>query len=186
MPLRAAIREERELIDRCLAGDPAAWSGLYNHCHERLVRSIRAFLGQGGKDASLVDEIAARVWYALVRNDFDLLSRFDSNRGCRLVTFLAALARAETRLFLRSERRRKNRERNASRPETANCDDGLAAQPVSHQEFLSTLTPAEHRFYVDVLSNPGNTAAASRYSQKNHWQLRHRVRKKLKSFFGHS
>src|SRR5262245_37060395 len=144
--MSSTIREERELIDRCLAGDPSAWSGLYDHCHDGIVRSIRVFLGQGAKDASLVDEIAARVWYALVRNDFERLSRFDSNRGCRLITFLAALARAETRLLLRSERRRKNRERKASRPETSASKSSVSLDTPLQQEFLSTLTPAERTF----------------------------------------
>src|SRR5262245_50238722 len=181
--MSATIREERELIDRCLAGDAGAWTGLYDHCHEPLVRSIRAFLGQGAKDASLVDEIAARVWYSLVRNDFERLSRFDPNRGCRLITFLAALARAETRLLLRSERRRKNRERKASRPETAKWDGGFGIQLASEQEFLSILTHAERSYFTEVLTETDNTAAAAKYSQGNQWQLRHRVRKKLQLFF---
>src|SRR4051812_27436373 len=74
---RPAIRAERELIEACLAAQPAAWSQLYDHCHEPLLAAIRGFLREAATDLSLVDEIAARVWYSLVRDDATLLSRFD-------------------------------------------------------------------------------------------------------------
>ena len=70
-----------------------------------MLTSIRAFLGRYAGDPSLVDEIGARVWYALVKNDFALLARFDVRRGCRLQSFVCLLAKAEARLVMRSERR---------------------------------------------------------------------------------
>jgi len=177
-----AVRREQQLIDRCLGGDAAAWSELFAYCHAGLQRSIRAFLGRAGSDASLIDEISARVWYGLVRNEFELLARFDPNRGCRFITFLAALAKAETRVFLRSERRRKTREHFASRPEVAYRT--ISTQLLSQEEFLATLTPSERLFFDEVLTAVGSDDAAGRYSKHNQWQLRHRVRKKMILYFG--
>ncbi len=165
-----------------MSGDPSAWSNLYESHHDALVSSIRSFLGRYGNDNSLVDEIAARVWYALVRNDFELLSRFDVDRGCRLTTFLYVLGKAEARLLLRSERRRKSRERLASRPETNGKPQAVQDQVHSEEEFLAMLTPAERGFYQDVLMASSELDSAPKYSPQNAWQLRHRVRRKLEKF----
>jgi hypothetical protein len=176
---------DRRLVDACLAGESGAWSLLYRRFHDGLVASIRSFLGRSSSDTSLVDEIAARVWYALVRNDFELLSRFDVRRGCRLSTFLSVLAKTEARLLLRSERRRRVREQAVSRSESAAKNSDQSTESLSEEEFAATLSPAEKAFYEDVLKASSLDAnSASRYSQQNTWQLRHRVRKKLEKFIG--
>ena len=69
------------LAKRCLSGEVAAWEELYAQCHEPLLVSIRIMLGPQSADATLVDEIAARVWYALVANDGELLSRYKPSRA---------------------------------------------------------------------------------------------------------
>ena len=177
---------DRALIDPCLSGQPHAWSALYRHCHDGLLGSIRAFLGRNASDASLVDEIAARVWYALIRDDFELLARFDVNRGCRLSTFLSVLARTEARLLLRSERRRRIREHAVSRQESGRSAASHAAETISEQEFVATLSPAERGFYDEVLKACCDTSEAVNYTPQNTWQLRHRVRKKLERFLADS
>ena len=66
----------RGWIVRPSAAWPARWPHgrrLYAQCHEPLLLSIRIMLGPRNTDANLVDEIAARVWYALVANDGELL-----------------------------------------------------------------------------------------------------------------
>ncbi len=178
----AAVLRDGELVQNCLRGEPAAWSQLYGAQHEPMVSSIRAILGRLGSDLSLVDEIAARVWHALVQNNFALLSRFDVQRGCRLSTFLSVLAKAESRLLLRSERRRRIREHAASRSETAERDSLGIAVTLSEKEFVAMLSPAERTFYDEVLAAPVSDRSADRYSKANLWQLRHRVRKKLEDF----
>ena len=178
----AAVLRDGQLVQSCLRGEPAAWSQLYRTHHDPMVASIRAILGRLGSDHNLVDEIAARVWHALVQNDFALLSRFDVQRGCRLSTFLSVLAKSESRLLLRSERRRRIREHAASRSETAQHDADGSLVNVSEKEFVALLSPAERAFYEDVLASPASSGTASRYTKANLWQLRHRVRKKLESF----
>jgi DNA-directed RNA polymerase specialized sigma24 family protein len=178
----AVVLRDGELVNSCLRGETSAWSNLYLAQHAALVSSIRAFLGRFGSDANLVDEIAARVWYALVQNDFALLSRFDVQRGCRLSTFLSVLAKAEARLLLRSERRRRVREQAASRSESGQRDADGTEVMLSEKEFVETLSPAERTFYEDVLASPVAASSSARYSKTNLWQLRHRVRKKLEDF----
>jgi DNA-directed RNA polymerase specialized sigma24 family protein len=170
------------LVDRCLAGDVTAWSSLYRQFHDSLMTAIRAFLGRSGHDANLVEEIAARVWYALVKNDFELLAKFTPQRGCRLSTFLSAVARNEARLLLRSERCRKTREQVASKQETQSASRSGAAAWPSDEEFLIMLSPAERTFYLDVLLARHGNGKAAAYTQQNQWQLRHRIRKKLERF----
>jgi hypothetical protein len=179
------VLADRRLVDSCLAGEAGAWSILYRRFHDTLVASIRSFLGRSASDGSLVDEIAARVWYALVRNDFELLARFDIRRGCRLSTFLSVLAKTEARLLLRSERRRRVREQAVSRNESAVKNADAVTEGLSEEEFVATLSPAERAFYEDVLkATIADSDTAARYSQQNTWQLRHRVRRKLEKFLG--
>jgi DNA-directed RNA polymerase specialized sigma24 family protein len=178
------VAQDRLLVERCLAGEIGAWSQIYRQFHESLLASIRSFLGRGGQDANLVEEIAARVWYALVKNDFELLGKFDVARGCRLSTFLSVLAKNETRVLLRSERRRRNREQLVSRAEFDRDRSAEAGDVLSDEEFLVTLSRAERSFYLDVLVGrpESNEQAAQSYSRQNLWQLRHRIRKKLERF----
>ncbi len=179
----AAVAADRQLVDRCLAGDVTAWSLLYQQMHDSLLTTIRSFLGRAGHDRNLVEEIAARVWYAVVKDDFALLARFDVRRSCRLSTFLSVLAKSETRMLFRSERRRKSREQMVSRPELDD-DSSMAAALASDEEFLATLSPAERTFYLDVLVAPSERRdlAEQSYSSENMWQLNYRVRKKLERF----
>ena len=81
MRTSAGLCADGLLAKRCLAGEVAAWEELYAQCHEPLLISIRIMLGPQSADASLVDEIAARVWYALVANDGKLLSRYKPSRA---------------------------------------------------------------------------------------------------------
>lgn len=177
-----AILADRALIEACLSGQPAAWTRLYDCFHEPLLAAIRGFLRDAATDLSLIDEIAARVWYALVRNDAELLSRFDVNRGCRLITFLSVLAKSEARQYFRSERRRRTREEKVSRPEMEPEQIDLSASTVTHEEFLASLSPTERTYFTTVLTAAEGEDAGDEYSVGNTWQLRHRVRKKLNEY----
>ena len=181
---RAAVlglEDDGLLAKRCLAGDVAAWEQIYAQCHEPLLVSIRFMLGVQGKDANLVDEIAARVWYALVAKDGELLARYNPARGAKLVTFMRALARDELAKHFRGELRRRKREITAfhDRPRPENdLDLSLDSLP----EFLATLTPRERGFCNDYLLAEPSGAAAQTHSSANIWQLTHRIHQKLLRF----
>src|SRR5271165_2360258 len=104
------VQHDRQLAERCLAGEVAAWEEFYGRFHGPLCAAVSGMLGPGGSDLSRVDEIAARVWYALVRNDGELLNRFDPARHARLGAFLRGLARIEVMQYFRAEYRRRAQE----------------------------------------------------------------------------
>ncbi|NQU20241.1 MAG: hypothetical protein HQ567_03090 [Candidatus Nealsonbacteria bacterium] len=185
------VEQDRKLIARCLAGDVKAWEDLYCRCHPALLSSIKILLGQGNSDANLVDEIAARVWYALVAEDGRLLARYDAERGCRLITFLAAIAKSQAKVLFRAERRRRIREQAASRSESdrqnrgkepsySTVDELLSSATMC--EFLETLTPSEKGFLASSLEKAQPKGECPPPQGRSVRQLRHRVREKLRKF----
>jgi hypothetical protein len=180
--ISAGVLEDRALVEDCLAQKPTAWTRIYQACHQPLLTAIRLFLEEAAADRNLVDEIAARVWYAVVRNEGELLSRFDITRGCRLTTFLSVLAKSEARQYFRAESRRRLRERAASRPEVEAHPRCLSMPFASEEDFLRTLTSSERDYYKTVLISSSPEQTGQEYSIQNGWQLRHRVKKKLDQF----
>lgn len=175
----ADIFRDWQIIQACLAHQATAWSELYQLVHDPLLAAIRSFLRDAASDPNLTEEIAARVWYALVRNDGALLGQFDVSRGCRLITFLAVLAKNEARQYFRSERRRRSREEKASRHELEYAPPEME---LTDEEFLHLLTPTERDYLQNVLVASVDSNKAGDYSRQNSWQLSHRVREKLHRF----
>ncbi|MBI3466180.1 MAG: sigma-70 family RNA polymerase sigma factor [Planctomycetes bacterium] len=169
---------DRQLVDRCLKGDPTAWDTMYHLFHHGLMASVKLLLGPGAWDKNLVEEIVARVWYALVSRDGEVLDRFDPSRGCRLSTYLAQLARSEISRFFRSERRRRNRERTASKSGPNAMENQWESEL---EEFLETLTPREKEFCANVLLGESPESLAS-FSSTNAWKLQSRIRGKLRGY----
>jgi len=173
---------DRQLANRCLIGEVSAWEELYSRFHAPLCAAIRGMLGPGGCDLSRVDEIAARVWYGLVRNDGELLDRFDPTRHVRLAVFLRSLARVEILKYFRAECRRRTWESASpfrDRDESPVSDWQVAAMI---EDFASTLTAGEQEFLDEHLL--GQPDGGGRLSESSIWQRCHRIREKLKAFFG--
>jgi DNA-directed RNA polymerase specialized sigma24 family protein len=178
-----SLRErDVELVRCCLQGDVAAWQELFAQCQTHLLLTVRSMLHPNGNNLNVADEIAARVWFSLVESNGRLLVRFDAHRGCRLKTFIAALARHELLEYWRSERRLRNRELQAVR-----CRPKAQPAEVNHfnmvwDEFLTTLSSREREFLEQVLLVPTRDSGSDALSQANIWQLRSRVRSKLKTY----
>ena len=179
---QAGTHADGLLARRCLAGEVAAWEQLYAQCHEPLLMSIRVMLGRQSSDASLVDEIAARVWYAVVANDGEMLLRYDPNRGARLATFLRGLAKHELARHFRQETRRRRRELSALRERPQYGDNNSSPPASALADFLNTLTPGERGFCNDYLLAEPAAAAEAAHSTATVWQLSHRVYRKLLHF----
>jgi DNA-directed RNA polymerase specialized sigma24 family protein len=190
--LTASIAADHRLVERCLAGEVAAWEELYAKCHDTLLASVRSLLGQAHDDPNLVDEIAARVWYALVADDGELLARYDPKRGARIVTFMRAIAKDEICRFFRTERRRRHREQIALRDKPAHHSDEQAQSEAALAEFWETLSPREMGFAADhLLATAGDrgenvSTSSTEYSDANIWQLTHRIYSKFVKFFRYS
>ncbi len=185
----AACENDRMLVDRCVSGDVEAWEDLYALCHASLLTSVRCMLGGASEDPNLVEEIAAAVWFTLIANDGERLDRYDPRRGARLVTYLRAVARDQIKGFFRSEGRRRSREMEAFE-RTRNREPELQTPRIEWQEFLRVLTPAEREYCTDVLlkdlslvSVEERARISKAYTRTNAWQLKHRIRAKMKEFF---
>ena len=175
------VETDRLLVKRCLAGEVAAWEELYGRFHAPLCASIRGMLGPGGCDLSRVDEVAARVWYELVRNDGELLDRFDPARDTRLGAFLRGLARMEIMKYFRTERRRRTREAaSPNREDMSVASDWQVAAMID--DFATTLSEGEQEFLEEHLL--GEPQGGGKLSESSIWQRCHRIREKLKAFFG--
>lgn len=91
--LVALTEIDRDLLKRCLAGDPSSWNdfvdrflGLFIHVvqHSAHARSVRL-------NPADVDDLCAEVFLALLDRDFAVLRQF---RGeCSLATYLTVIAR---------------------------------------------------------------------------------------------
>jgi len=175
----------QRLVMRCLAGESGAWEQLWRVYHPQMLDAIQVLAGTDVSDASLVEEIAARVWYALLRDRARLLARYDPERDSSLSAFFMGLARIEIMRHKRSERRRKRHEMNGGCKPLE--DEGPNDWEVHSiiEEFAATLTQSERQFMQehltsvhqgkngeDVLGLPSSTV----------WQRRHRIRSKLHAF----
>lgn len=179
-----SIRQaDQALVDRCRAGDGAAWQEIHDKCHSHLVRQIRFTLGDRARDGNLVEEIAAKVWYGLVADNGYLLERFQPEKGSGLEKYLAAIARFEVLRHQRGEIRRRRREQETQAARAASRNEHeITEMTLDFQDFLPQLTPREREFFHCVLV--GNNADDMNISAPNAWQLRHRIRRKLLTFLG--
>lgn len=177
-----SVREaDQALVDRCRAGDGAAWQEIRDKCHAHLVRQIRFTLGDRSRDGNLVEEIAAKVWYGLVADNGYLLERFQPEKGSGLEKYLAAIARFEVLRHQRGELRRRRREQETQTARGASQNDHeVTEMTLDFQGFLPRLTPREREFFHYVLV--GNNTDGLDISAPNAWQLRHRIRRKLLTF----
>lgn len=184
-PTKERAQADQQLAARCLAGEVAAWEELYAQCHAPLVVSIRMMLNGYTTDANLVDEIAARVWYALVDDDGALLTRYSPKRGARLVTFMRALAKDIICRHFRTERRRQKHEAAATREKRRQAFGNSRESASSVSEFLTTLTPEEKTFCDEfLLDRPpdGQNDGHAKRSRPTLWRWTQRVYGKLLRF----
>jgi DNA-directed RNA polymerase specialized sigma24 family protein len=187
-PSQEGALADQRLAERCVAGEVAAWEELYSQCHDPLLASIRSMLGARAADPSLVDEITARVWYALVEEDGAMLTRYDPERGARLITFLRALAKDIACRHFRTERRRRGREAAAGRERTREKSGNHEKSADSMHDFFTTLTPEEETFcHEHLLDTPSNGRGKGHLgnSTTSLWRWSRRVYEKLRRFLDH-
>jgi DNA-directed RNA polymerase specialized sigma24 family protein len=175
------------LAERCIAGEVSAWEELYHRCHDPLCASIRMQLGRSGADAQLVDEMAARVWYALVDRDGLQLAKYKPSRGS-LMTFIRLIARKEVSHYFRAEQRRLKKElagfARGNRQAFVQRGESISTMV---GEFMTSLTPREREFcyeYLQISSDDRRVSRETTYSSANIWQLTRRIYKKFLNYIG--
>lgn len=183
------VQSDRQLIDRCLAGEEDAWRELFTQRHPGLVRVSRSFLGHSRGDSQLAEEIAARVWLALLRDSGKALARFDPAQDRDFGTFLSGVARHEVLRYCRSERRRRLRETIAAQTASPSTKANSADISLLLREFMATLVPKEVGFMEEFLlsrSLVNGQGSKEELSQANVWQRKHRLRTKLLAYLNGS
>jgi DNA-directed RNA polymerase specialized sigma24 family protein len=110
-------------VAACLRGDPLAWKRLFGWTRGPLWDFCKCYLGRRGvKDVNLVDEVCAAVLALLPDQTSGLLRQYrDSIEPGEptlegLNAFLRKLARNQIFAWLRTEKRRRRREKEAARP----------------------------------------------------------------------
>lgn len=173
-----------------MAGDVAAWEQLYARCQPALLGDIHRLLGQARPNLELVDELAARVWYALIDNDGRLLARYDPRRMARLGTFLRAVAHDQVRRHFRAERRRREHECEAMQQRAGPASGRSDHATLMLDEFRATLTPNQREYLDECLRASdldGDDEPAGNESAGNAarlWKVASRVRRRLRAFLG--
>ena len=170
--------EEERLVARCLRGEDTAWETMFHLYHPQLVSIITAMMhGEGAMEQA--EEIAAAVWSSLCSEAYTRLRQYDP-RACRLLRYLARMARSEISRGRRSKRNRYSRECIAARNEATSDEIGRG---LVMQEFLATLTRREREFCLSDLMKQSKLTVRSEVSLANGWQLRSRVLKKFRTYF---
>jgi len=172
---------EYALVERCRAGDQAAWSLLHATSHGPLLGPILKHLGRKN-NLELAEEIAARVWASLVYENGRRLAAFDPGRG-KLLRFLGALARQEISHFFRPRSRNGRHEvpLRAEQAPAAEAEFPLEIEGV-RDGFLTRLTRAEQKFFVEYVLGPPGTPPPENMSPQNFRKLKQRVFRKLHRF----
>ena len=182
---KGRVLVDQQVVERCLAGDERAWEKLYRKCHPRLRKAIELLLGVDASDGHVIEEIAARVWYALLKDNHRLLAAYDADRDSALDGFLMGLARIEILRYTRSERRRHSHEMSGGRIwlEQQRVSDWQLATMMD--EFTSTLTPGEREYMERFLTGPVDDRTDAELADlppTTIWTRRYRVRRKLNRF----
>lgn len=138
------------LVQRCLAGEAEAWDLLFRQAHPILLESARYLLGPNRRDDDLVEEIASRVWYALLRDNHRVLARYDAAEN-HLGAYLFGVAKREIQQFWRAQRRRLTHESQGGQ-RNSSCDHAAELEASALlQEFLAQLNAGEQEFLAGFL-----------------------------------
>jgi DNA-directed RNA polymerase specialized sigma24 family protein len=175
-----SYRQECVLVQQCLLGQSEAWDRLYSLCHDSLCAAIRHFLTTPDED--LVDELAACVWYALVREDCRLMRKFSESRCVRFTTYLNAIACNVARDYLKSAGRRRHREvQHLVATRSCNRLDGDDTK-IEIEDFVNGLTREEERYLRWSTSNSATHGYFTGIPHRD-YRLKHRLKEKLRKFY---
>jgi hypothetical protein len=186
----AALANDIDLVQRCIRGEVLAWEEIYHKCHDPLCTAIRIRLGILARDPHLVDEIAARSWYAIIEKDGAKLRKYDPKRGAGILTFLKLIAYDEISRYILSNQRRIKREMvSQMRKGRSKATTSGESMTAALSEFLVTLSPREQAFcreHLLLVEDENGVQSDFACSATNIRQITHRIYKKFLNFIGHS
>ena len=183
---KTRLEQDQELMERCVQGDLEAWDKIYLQCQPALLLSIKTMLIGKVADPNLAEEISARVWYAMIKEDGKLLARYDSKKGARLITFLRVVAKSEIAQHFRSEARRHRRELIAAGNKDVIRASNNEQAVAQLWDFEPTLTAAEKEFYEEYLIENSENGTGDLPLSAGNRKLRSRIKNKLIRFLDDS
>jgi RNA polymerase sigma-70 factor (ECF subfamily) len=97
-------RDDLELVQRCLAGEPRAWRQFVDRFAPTVRALARRYLKLHGHlpDAGELDDVVQDVFLAVTRRDFRLLANYDPTYTFK--TYLGVITRTEVHRVLRKKR----------------------------------------------------------------------------------
>jgi DNA-directed RNA polymerase specialized sigma24 family protein len=174
---------DRDLRQRCLGNDPAAWQELFRRQQTRLGGIIARLLQGRVVDENVVDEIRAKVWHALIEHEYGQLRVYEPDRAS-LDTYFGLLAYRQVVLWVRSNRCRHAHEATLppEEPVDPRAVDGLTEAYLREcLEILGPdlLSPKERKVFDEFLMRVPDGRTRCTLSDANVWKLTQRVRAKL-------
>jgi DNA-directed RNA polymerase specialized sigma24 family protein len=177
MKNREAAQREYDLVQRVLTGDQHAWYLLFHDQQPRLIARVRQLLGPMHRHEDLAEEVAARVWCAVLADDGHLLRVYDPKCG-RLGTYLGRRAYFEMISLLRTSANRSRHESGYRRRRTEAVEQLALPETLVWQEILPRLTDTERHFFHEYLL----CRSSSPLPPLNIGQLRHDIRRKIVAY----
>jgi DNA-directed RNA polymerase specialized sigma24 family protein len=171
-----------QLIEGCLKSDNRAWQLLHDRHHQTLRNIIWSHLREDRFDSHLVEDIAQMVWLTLLRNDYDVLRRYQRERS-RLKTYLRDVGKQATEVHYRVKGRRLQAiSLGGHEPEDHCPDSGLVLAQFA--EYQASLTPQENRLLHEKIVNDVPERTQAPFSAGNTRWLKHRMKRKWGDHFG--
>jgi hypothetical protein len=144
------LAPDSHLVQCLLAGDQDACQDLYGQHHARLLHYAERLLWPTPGWTEDPEDVAARLWFDLVVGQRRAL-RGSNPDGGWTSAFLAAVARQQLRRLSRAALRLGRAAAPQPRGDIATPPTDVSFERVLLEEFVATLTPAEHRFYRERL-----------------------------------
>jgi RNA polymerase sigma-70 factor (ECF subfamily) len=183
--------DDRELLRRCLRGEPAAWEEFVRAHTERLTGILRRELRRidSGIAEQELQDLLQDVWVHLLKDDVRALRRFDPSRGVPLEAWVVLLARNVALDHLRRRGSRREVPLEVVGEAVADRSDAPAQEtvPSDLKGVWDLLTPREAlvlRLRFEQGLGYGQIARILGIARQTVYSLAHSARRKARGLLG--
>jgi RNA polymerase sigma-70 factor (ECF subfamily) len=131
-------RNDLELVERCVAGEPGAWRQFVDRFAPTVRALARRYLRLHGRmaDSAELDDVVQDVFLAVTRREFRLLKNYDPTYTFK--TYLGVITRTEVHRVLRKKRPLLGGPAELERAAPAGADASVEAERTEEREVLAT------------------------------------------------
>lgn len=181
MPESEQQASDDELIERCLAGDPSAWSALRQRHLADLAGYVRRLL-QGQQNVSVRgQEIAEEVLESLLVPDKNRLLRYQPGQA-PFGAYLRVLALQAVQLDYRKNKRRKAAEGTLGEGDPADSGADDEATALFREDFIASLRPEDQAYCRHILLGEPDLTGSYKFSAAEGYEIRRRILNAAKEF----